>query len=171
MIRLCAVLLMLAALFGVMPAAWSGTPLGLDTDGWTPREASADTTYFQCGIPACGGQAALVSVRRREHMPAMTLGWFEATQQQTNQRILATIANIRTSHVGQPQETRSRDVRIFTATLDYADGEGRAKFFSIALLVGPRATLSLTSSAASAQQAQANYDAFVPRLVDLLMKE
>ncbi|MFS8035915.1 hypothetical protein ACI7BZ_02935 [Xanthobacter sp. AM11] len=150
-------------------AARAENPFGLEVAGWTSRMAQTGTTYFQCAGKACGGSAALLSLRQPGHMARMTLAQFADVQERVNARIREQVADTHASTIGPAQEVESRGVRVFTSTRDYETTAGVRHHFVNALLVGPQASLSVVSDAPTTAQARANFDAFLPRLLDLVL--
>lgn len=169
-VRCFAGLLLLSCVLPLAGAAHAQSPsqqVPIRIEGWTIQSAPTGTVYFTCQRPACGGNAAVLSVNRRARMADMTLERFQAIQVSLNASILARVPDTRSSTLGPAMVAEAKTVKIFTVPRDHVTTSGRERFYLNALLVGPSDSLSVVSEGPSRQNANENFRVFLPRLIKL----
>lgn len=144
------------------------TVLPQNVVGWERERSSSGDLLFVCRAQSCGGTDAFVSiVRHREVLRGVTPELFMQQQRINSDNEMKTMKGSR-SAVSLRSVSTVGAIEVFTAWQDVIKDDGKKLFLINALLPGPQASITVVTLALSREQVSANFDDFLPRLLDLV---
>lgn len=162
-------LLAAAGVMGTGGGARAQTVVVLEMEGWRRSVAPNGVVAYACASRLCPA-GSQVSYKAQPHRPTVGRAQFEGHHTRIARDAPgASGGRITAAAVEGFAERTVEGVRVLSIRRSVSWSDGARTVAVDALLIGPKASFSVVSDAAEPAAAEAGFDHFLPRLIDIVL--